>query len=72
MNLSDEEIENLINQYDKEARAIKEESIRITWWMRGGINYDQAMALSLYEREIVNKIIKENMEATKQSGMPFF
>jgi glutamyl-tRNA reductase len=72
LNLSDEEIENLINQYDKEARAIKEESIRITWWMRGGINYDQAMALSLYEREIVNKIIKENMEATKQSGMPFF
>ena len=72
MNLSDEEIENLINQYDKEARAIKEESIRITWWMRGGINYDQAMALSLYEREIVNKIIKENMEATKSSGMPFF
>jgi glutamyl-tRNA reductase len=72
LNLSDEEIENLINQYDKEARAIKEETIRITWWMRGGINYDQAMALSLYEREIVNKIIKENMEATKQSGMPFF
>jgi len=72
LNLSDEEIENLINQYDKEARAIKEESIRITWWMRGGINYDQAMALSLYEREIVNKIIKENMEATKSSGMPFF
>ena len=72
MTLSNEDIENLLEQYDKESRAIKEETIRITWWMRGGINYEQAMNLSLAEREVVNQIIKENMEATNKSGMPFF
>ena len=72
MTLSNEGIESLLEQYDKESRAIKEETIRITWWMRGGINYEQAMNLSLAEREVVNQIIKENMEATNKSGMPFF
>ena len=72
MTLSDEEIGLLIDQYEKESRAIREETIRITWWMRGGIDYEQAMSLSLEEREVINDFIKENMEATKKSGMPFF
>ena len=70
--MNDEDINNLIAQYEKESRAIREETIRITWWMRGGINYEQAMALSLEEREVINNFIKENMEATKKSGLPFF
>lgn len=70
--MSDEDINHLIAQYEKESRAIREETIRITWWMRGGINYEQAMALSLEEREVINNFIKENMEATKKSGLPFF
>jgi hypothetical protein len=72
LTLDDEDIGNLIDQYEKESRAIREETIRITWWMRGGINYEQAMSLSLEEREVINNFIKENMEATKKSGMPFF
>ena len=72
MTLDDEDIGNLLNQYEKESRAIKEETIRITWWMRGGIDYEQAMSLSLEEREVINTFIKENMEATKKSGLPLF
>jgi len=40
--------------------------------MRGGISYDDAMALSSQEREIIGNIIKKNMETTKESGLPFF
>jgi hypothetical protein len=40
--------------------------------MRGGISYEDAMMLSQQERELISKIIKENMETTKKSGMPFF
>lgn len=40
--------------------------------MRGGLNYDQAMQLSLEEREVIGKIVKENMKTTKESGLPFF
>jgi len=40
--------------------------------MRGGISYDDAIMLSQVERDIIAKLIKENMETTKKSGLPFF
>jgi hypothetical protein len=40
--------------------------------MRGGLSYDDVMALSPQERELVSGIIKKNMETTKESGLPFF
>jgi hypothetical protein len=40
--------------------------------MRGGLSYEQALQLSQTEREIVSNLIKENMETTKKSGLPFF
>jgi hypothetical protein len=40
--------------------------------MRGGISYEAAMNLSAAERELINGIIKENLETTKKSGLPFF
>ena len=72
MTLTNEDIELWISSMETESRAIREESIRFTWWMRGGINYEQALNLSAEERKIISDIIKENMEATKKSGLPFF
>jgi len=72
LTLTNEEIELLLSSMETESRAIREESIRITWWMRGGINYEQALQLNPEERRIINEIIKENIEATKKSGLPFF
>ena len=40
--------------------------------MRGGISYDDAIMLSQVERDIIAKLIKENMETTKKSGLPYF
>jgi hypothetical protein len=65
-------IENLLEGFDKETRAIKEEALKMSWFMRGGLTYDDAMTLSQQEREIVGNIIKKNMETTKESGLPFF
>jgi len=41
------------------------------WYMRG-LSYDEAMNLSWDEREIIGEIIKENLETTKKTGLPFF
>lgn len=57
---------------ERESKAIKEEVIKICWYMRGGINLDQAMRLSRDERELVAKLIKENLETTKNTKLPFF
>ncbi len=37
-----------------------------------GMSYAEAMLLSWDERRIVGEIIKENLETTKKSGLPFF
>jgi len=42
------------------------------WHMRGGLTYDEAFQLGFQEREIINTIIKSNMEVTQKSGIPFF
>ena len=44
----------------------------MAWYMRGGLTYNDAMALSSSEREIIGEIIKKNMETTEKSGLPFF
>jgi hypothetical protein len=62
----------LIESYDKESRAIKKEALQMSWYMRGGLTYDDAMALSTTERELISEIIKKNMETTEKSGLPFF
>jgi len=62
----------MIEDYEKESKALKEEAIRLSWYMRGGLSYDDAMMLSTFERETVASIVKENMEITKKSGLPFF
>ncbi len=40
--------------------------------MRGGISYSEAHMMSPTERELVAEIIKDNLETTKKSKMPFF
>lgn len=70
MTLSNEEIVALIESYDRESKAIREEALRMTWYMRGGISYTEAIGLSPIERELVSKIIDSNIKATEKTGMP--
>jgi hypothetical protein len=62
----------MVEQMEKECNDIRQEAIRMTWYMRGGINYEQALQLSLSERKIISALIKENLDTTKKSGLPFF
>ena len=44
----------------------------MTWFMRGGVTYNEVMQMSADERSAINQIIKENLEITKKSKLPFF
>jgi hypothetical protein len=57
---------------EKEADAIRSEMLKICWFMRGGVTYEEAMQLSHKERNMVGVLVKENLETTKKSGLPFF
>ena len=61
-----------IEGMENEARDIRADIFKMIWHMRGGINLDQAMLMTYSERQIVNDIIKENLETTKKTGLPFF
>lgn len=72
MSLSNEEIVELLDQLDKDSKAIKQDLLTSCWYMRGSISYDDAMMLSHEDRLMINKLIKDNLETTKESGLPFF
>jgi hypothetical protein len=57
---------------EKDCGTIRDEALKMCWYMRGGLTYVEAMNLSHGEREIIGRLIKENLETTKKSGMPFF
>jgi len=57
---------------DREVNEIKNEIIKICWYMRGGITMTEAWDLDLEDKKLIGSLIKENLETTKKSGMPFF
>ena len=61
-----------MERFDKEVKALKEEVLRMCWYMRGGISYSELMTMSSAEREIIADIIKGNLETTKETRLPFF
>ena len=40
--------------------------------MRGGATYEDVLNMSSEERKVISKLIEENLETTKKSGLPFF
>jgi len=62
----------LLQSYERDVRALKEDALRMCWYMRGGLSYDDAMMLSQSEKTIINKIVKDNIETTQKSKLPFF
>ena len=57
---------------EKESKEIKQEALKMVWYMRGGLSYEAALNLSFDERMSVSQLIKDNLDTTKKSGLPFF
>lgn len=72
MPLSVGEILEEVKRYEGEQKQFKSELLKICWYMRGGVTIEDAYSLSFEDRMLIGDIIKENLETTKKSGMPFF
>jgi hypothetical protein len=57
---------------DREYKALRSEVFKLAWYMRGGVTIDEAFGLSYDDRKIIASIVEENLEITKESGLPFF
>ena len=53
-------------------KEIRHELLKICWYMRGGVTYEESAAMSPKDRERVSKLVKDNLETTKKTGQPFF
>jgi len=57
---------------EKQVKQFKFELAKIAWHMRGAVSLDDAYCMSFEDREVIGKVIEENLETTKKSGLPFF
>lgn len=57
---------------DKEKDNLRNEFVRLCWWMRGGITYDQIINMPYKERKVITQLIKENLETSKKTGTLFY
>jgi hypothetical protein len=72
LTLDNDQVIAWLDSLEKESKALKREIMQLCWYMRGSISYTEAMELAPSEREIIVKLIKENLETAKKTGMPFF
>jgi hypothetical protein len=70
MNL--DEILKEVDNLDRESRDLKEDLLKLCWYMRGGVTIDDVYWMSFEDRQMIASIVKENLETTKKSGLPFF
>ena len=61
-----------LKDLDLETKNLKHELLKICWYMRGGVTYQEALNMSIDERKIVANIVKDNLETTKKTGRDFF
>jgi hypothetical protein len=66
------EIDQLAEKMEKEIKAFKSELFKLCWFMRGGLTIEQAYDTDFQDRETIVELIKENLDTTKKSGLPFF
>ena len=57
---------------EKEVRAIKDEIVKMCWFMRGGITLVEMYNTDYDDREVIAKLIESNLETTNKTKMPFF
>lgn len=72
MTLTLQEIEAEVKKLENESKAIRTNLYKIAWFMRGSVNIDQLFGMDISDQEILSELIKENLETTKSSGLPFF
>ena len=68
----DSEIVKHLKDFDSQSKNLKLELMKICWYLRGGMSWQESLNLSPDERTIAAQLIKENMETAKKTGQPFF
>lgn len=66
------EIQEVVQEMEEESKALKKELYKMSWYMRGALSIEEAFMLTMDDRLIIADIIKDNLETTKETKLPFF
>ena len=70
--MSNSDIIKFINNFESSIKVIKDEIFKISWYMRGGVTAQELLHIYSYEdRIIMSNIIKDNIETTQKTKLPF-
>lgn len=71
MALNDSEVESLADNFEREVKQIKDNCYRMSWYLRGGSSVNDLLYdTDIEDHEIISKLIKDNIENTKNARMP--
>lgn len=62
----------MLQDFERDSKAIRKHIFKLCWYMRGGVGVDEMFQLSFSDRELLSKLIEENIEITNKTKMPFF
>ena len=62
----------MIADMEQECNIIKSGALKMSWYMRGGVSYEDVLNMSITERQSITKLIEDNLETTKNTKLPFF
>lgn len=69
--MSNTEIEEYLVRLDEEVLQFKDQLFRISWHMRGGVSINDLLHVySVDDVDILNNIIKEHIDLTRETQMP--
>jgi len=57
---------------ENEIKNFKAELTKIACFMRGGVTMEEIYMSAPEDREIMAKVIKDNLDTAKKTGQPFF
>jgi hypothetical protein len=63
-----QEVDNL----EKESKNLKSELLKLCWYMRGSVTIDDIYYMTYEDRMMIGKLVEDNLETTKKTGLNFF
>lgn len=66
------DIVEYVKSLDDESKSFKKHLYKLAWYMRGSLSAEEIFQLGPEDRNVIMEIIEDNLETTKESGLPFF
>jgi hypothetical protein len=70
LGLAPADIAQELKTMEQDSKAIQKMIFQIGWYMRGFLSYEEAWGLSPQARDFCMKLINDNVERVKKTGMP--